>query len=57
MSVATPYALGFSAGAMTYVVIAELLPDAMQAENRYLALASFVAGFGAAYGLSALLNF
>jgi zinc transporter, ZIP family len=48
----TPYALGFSGGAMVYVVLAHLLPDAMQAESRYAALAAFITGIAVAYGLS-----
>ncbi|MEI6634186.1 MAG: ZIP family metal transporter [Chlamydiota bacterium] len=57
MSAATPFALGFSGGAMTYVIFSELLPDAMQAENRYVALGAAIAGFAAAYGFGALIGF
>lgn len=57
LSDATPFALGFSGGAMTYVIFSELLPDAMEAENRYVALGAAIAGFGATYGLAALLGF
>jgi ZIP family zinc transporter len=57
VSAATPFALGFSGGAMTYVILSELLPDAMQAENRLVALAAFVVGFAAAYGFAALIGF
>ena len=39
-------------GAMVYVVLAHLLPDAMQAESRYAALAAFITGIAIAYGLS-----
>jgi len=57
MSKATPLALGFSGGAMAYVVLSELLPDAMQAENRVAALAAFVLGFATVYGFGALIGF
>ena len=42
---------------MTYVIFSELLPDAMQAENRYVALGAAIAGFAAAYGFGALIGF
>ena len=54
---ATPWALGFSAGAMGYVILSELLPDAMLAENRLVALGTFIAGFATAYGFGALIGF
>lgn len=57
VSSATPFALGFSGGAMAYVILSELLPDAMQAENRYVALGAFIAGIGAAYGFAAAIGF
>lgn len=57
VSSATPLALGFSGGAMTYMILSELLPDAMQAESRYAALAAFITGIAAAYGLAALIGF
>jgi ZIP family zinc transporter len=53
----TPWALGFSAGAMAYVVLSELLPDAMQAENRMVALGAAIVGFAAAFGVGALIGF
>lgn len=53
---ATPWALGFSGGAMSYVVLSELLPDAMQAESRTIALGALVGGFAFAYGFGALLG-
>jgi len=40
-----PYALAFAAGAMIYVVVEELIPEAHQAGNVDLATASFVGGF------------
>lgn len=54
ISQATPLALGFSAGAMTYVVLGELLPDAFRAESRVAALGAFIAGIAVIYGLSLL---
>jgi ZIP family zinc transporter len=57
LSPCTPWALGFSAGAMTYVVLSELLPDAMQAENRMVALGAAIVGFAAAFGFGALIGF
>jgi ZIP family zinc transporter len=57
VSSATPLALGFSGGAMAYVILSELLPDAMQAESRYEALAAFIVGIAAAYGLAVMIGF
>ena len=57
VSSATPLALGFSGGAMAYVILSELLPDAMKAESRYVALAAFITGIAAAYGFAALIGF
>ena len=54
VSKAIPFALGFSAGAMFYVILFELLPDAMQGEAHHKAAAAFVAGIGTAYLLSAI---
>jgi zinc transporter ZupT len=42
---------------MTYVILSELLPDAMQAESRYAAMASFITGIATAYGSAALIGF
>lgn len=53
---ATPWALGFSSGAMTYVVLAELLPDILRAGNRQTALALFLVGLAAGAGFAALLS-
>jgi zinc transporter, ZIP family len=55
-SAAMPASLGFSGGAMLYVIVSELLPDAMQAESRFTALGAFIAGIAAAFALSALLG-
>jgi zinc transporter, ZIP family len=57
ISPCTPWALGFSAGAMAYVVLSELLPDAMLAENRLVALGASIVGFAAAFGFGALIGF
>jgi ZIP family zinc transporter len=57
VSTITPWALGFSAGAMAYVVLSELLPDAMQAENRLVALGAAILGFAVAFGVGALIGF
>lgn len=57
VSTAIPLALGFCGGAMLYVILSELLPDAMQMESRYVALGAFIAGIAAAYGFSLLIDF
>jgi len=56
VAVAVPPALGFSAGAMSYVVLAELLPDAFKGKTWAVAL-SFVAGVLAAFGIATFLRF
>ena len=53
---ALPPALAFSGGAMAYVVIFELLPDALRARNKYLVAAVFIAGIAATFGLSLLVG-
>ena len=40
-----PYLLGFAAGAMIYVVIAELIPEMMRDKNNYFAVIMFMFGF------------
>ena len=47
-----PLALSFSAGAMAYVAIVELLPDAFKNGRGNLAIASFAAGALLAWGLA-----
>lgn len=54
---AMPFALAFSAGAMSYVVLFELLPDALQCGTKRMTAGAFALGAGVAYGLSALLGF
>lgn len=48
--------LGFSAGAMTYVIVSELMPDALQSGSKFRALASFVSGMAVGGGFAALLG-
>ena len=57
LNTAAPWALGFSAGTMTYVVFFELLPDAIGTQDLRLTLTAFVSGLAVAYGLSMLLGF
>ena len=40
-----PYLLAFSAGAMLYVVVEELIPEASQGSHSNLGTAGFAAGF------------
>lgn len=40
-----PYALGFAAGAMIYVVVEELIPQSQQSENTHLATWGVLLGF------------
>ncbi|MEW6721740.1 MAG: ZIP family metal transporter, partial [Candidatus Micrarchaeota archaeon] len=50
-----PVALSFSAGAMVYVILVELLPDAMEGGMERLAAAGLVAGAATAAGIALLL--
>jgi ZIP family zinc transporter len=56
VGIAVPPALGFAAGAMSYVVLAELLPDAFKGRDGAVAL-SFVAGILLAFGIASFLRF
>ncbi len=49
-----PIALAFSAGAMAYVVLVELLPDAFAKGMERTGAIAFAAGAATAFGLSAL---
>ena len=40
-----PYLLAFAAGAMIYVVVEELIPEASQGEHSNIATIGFAAGF------------
>ncbi len=57
VSAAIPLALSFSAGAMLYVILAELLPDAFRNGLERTAAVSFLAGFIIAFVLAGLLSF
>jgi len=52
-----PLALAFSAGAMLYVILAELLPDALANNMEQVAAVSFVAGAAVAFAAASLLVF
>lgn len=49
-----PAALAFSAGAMAYVVLVELLPDALRKGMERTGAVAFAAGAAAAFGLASL---
>ncbi|MFH0836394.1 MAG: ZIP family metal transporter [Candidatus Micrarchaeota archaeon] len=53
---AIPFALSFSAGAMAFVILAELLPDAINGGFKRVAAVSFVLGTATAFGLASLLG-
>lgn len=53
---ATPFALGFSAGAMFYVVLFELLPDVIHGDSRQKAAVAFIAGVATTYLLGAIIG-
>jgi len=52
-----PYALSFAAGAMTYVILVELLPDAFVKGSERKAAISFILGAGIGFALATLLAF
>lgn len=54
---AIPFALAFSAGAMLYVVVEELLPDALKGAKRHIVASSFIIGIALAFLLSCILGF
>lgn len=56
LSTATPFALGFSSGAMFYVVLFELLPDVIQSDARRQGIVAFLVGITTAYVLSAVIG-
>ncbi|MDD5318089.1 MAG: ZIP family metal transporter [Candidatus ainarchaeum sp.] len=49
-----PFGLSFSAGAMAFVVLVELLPDAMKNGRERAAALSFALGIAAAFGMATL---
>jgi zinc transporter, ZIP family len=55
-SAALPFALAFSGGAMSYVVLFELMPDALHGQNRFLVASTFVGGIAIAYSLSLVIG-
>ncbi len=57
VAVAVPGALAFSAGAMSYVVFVELLPDAFREGDKRIAALCFMLGAAGAFGLAVLLGF
>jgi ZIP family zinc transporter len=52
-----PYALSFAAGAMTYVILVELIPDAFVKGAERRAAISFILGAGIGFALATLLAF
>lgn len=52
-----PLGLAFSAGAMSYVIFAELLPDSFSGGMQRVAALSFAAGAAAAFGIATALSF
>jgi ZIP family zinc transporter len=56
LSKTTPFALGFSSGAMLYVVLFELLPDVLRSEVPRKGALAFIVGVAVAYLLSAIIG-
>ncbi len=54
-SVLIPFALAFSAGAMTYVIFVEILPDALEGGMERVAALSFAVGAAITFALASLL--
>ena len=54
-SALVPYALAFSAGAMIYVILVELMPDALENGMERIGTVSFIAGAVIAFALASLL--
>lgn len=52
LSVLTPFGLAFSAGAMAYVILADILPDSFARGNRRAAGVSFIAGAACAFAIA-----
>ncbi|MFH0923048.1 MAG: ZIP family metal transporter [Candidatus Micrarchaeota archaeon] len=52
-----PFALAFSAGAMAFVILAELLPDAFLKGHRRASAVAFILGVAIAFGLATLFGF
>ena len=50
-----PLGLAFAAGAMSYVIFAELLPDAFRGGKEKVATLSFLAGAGMAFVMASVL--
>lgn len=53
----SPFALAISSGAMVYLVLVEIMPDAMANGKERIAGIWFIAGVAIAFGLAALLGF
>ena len=51
-----PYLLAFAAGAMVYVVIEELIPQAQEGDHSNLATVGFMVGFVVMLMLSVLIG-
>lgn len=54
---ATPFALAFSSGAMSFVVVSELLPDALRSGERSSVVLCLMGGLATAFALASVLGF